>query len=60
MKNNEVDVPDILFFGAYIVTLMGCFLQSAPRSTILWTVGVVNVLALVISVFWAIAKEGDQ
>ena len=26
MKNNEV--PDVLFFGAYIVTLKGCFLHN--------------------------------
>ncbi|MBQ9372185.1 MAG: hypothetical protein IJU03_08340 [Thermoguttaceae bacterium] len=55
MKNNEV--PDVLFFGAYIVTLKGCFLQCAPRSTILWTVAVVNVLALAISVFWVLTNE---
>lgn len=60
MKKNEVDVPDVLFFGAYIVTLMGCFLQGASRAVILWTVGAVNVLALVLSVFLVVTKNDEE
>lgn len=60
MTKDHIETIGVLFVAAWIATLMGCFLQGAPRSVILIVVALVNFIAFVAVVFYAWLDNDDD
>ena len=59
MTKEHLETVSVVFIAAWVATLMGCFLQGAPRSVILIVVALINFIAFGAAAFYAWLDDDD-
>lgn len=59
MTKNHLETVSVVFVAAWMATLMGCFLQGAPRPLILIIVALINFFAFGVASFYAWLDDDD-
>lgn len=59
MTKEHLETVSVVFIAAWMATLMGCFLQGAPRPLILIIVALINFFAFGVASFYAWLDDDD-